>query len=124
MIFCMLIIGMVRSTEFANDLHEFWIGIALGLSSFMLGVMWFGMATVAFGVLFKVIWGNTKIYILFKKWISFTLVLWFAVAIILCVIMWLDAEYASFYFLQCVISGIVVETWVYKNFLEENNEQL
>lgn len=119
MIFCMSIISTARSTELANDPHEFWMGITLGLAAFMLGFMWFGMVKVAFGVLFKVIWGNTKIYILFKKWISFTFVLWFVAAFILCVIMWIDSEYASFYFLQCMVSGIVVETWVYKNFLEE-----
>ncbi len=120
MIFCMSIICAVRSTELANDAHEFHLGIILGISQFVLGFMWFGMATVALGVLFKSVWGDTKIYILFNKWLSFSLILWFVVSIILCLSTLIDSEYASNFFIQCLVCGIFTETWVYKNFLEKN----
>lgn len=118
----MSIICAVRMVGIASDILDFGLGIFVGIVAFIMGFMFLGIMNLIFGVFYKILLGNTKIYKWLKKlfyiWISFTLVMGFLVSCMLCLATWIFNS-AAYFFPQCMASGSFVGTWVYKNILEE-----
>lgn len=118
----MSVICAVRMVGAASDLLDFGLGVFVGIVIFIMGFMFLGVMNLIFGVFYKILLGNTKIYKWLKKlfhiWISFTLIMSFFLSCMLCLATWIDGS-AIYFFPQCMASGSFVGTWIYKNILEE-----
>lgn len=62
----MSIICAVRMVGIASDILDFGLGIFVGIVAFIMGFMFLGIMNLIFGVFYKILLGNTKIY----KWLK------------------------------------------------------